>query len=136
MQKREKGDDYLSNNTTNALFSAVDVLINGALRDLKYDQTIECIVTSTDKSKEGIYEVRSENAIFEAYSSTRYYVNDTVYVMVPQGNFKNQKFITGRKVEELLNESSFTLKLPFDDFIGLKHLLNVCIYRYKSSYHI
>lgn len=42
--------------------------------------------------------------------------------MVPQGNFKNQKFITGRKVEELLNESSFTLKLPFDDFIGLKHL--------------
>ena len=79
----------MSNNTTNALFSAVDVLINGALRDLKYDQTIECIVTSTDKSKEGIYEVRSENAIFEAYSSTRYYVNDTVYVMVPQGNFKN-----------------------------------------------
>ena len=76
-------------NITNALFGAVDTLINGAIKDLKYDKTIECIVTSADKHKEGVYTVKSEDAIFEAYADTRYYVNDTVYVMVPQGNFKN-----------------------------------------------
>lgn len=52
--------------------------------------------------------------------------------MVPQGDFKKQKFITGRKVEELLNESSFKLKLPFDDFIGLQNLTKGLNFGVKS----
>lgn len=123
MQKREKGDDSLANNyIADSIFGAMDTIVKGAIRDLRYDQTIEAIVISTDKYEDGVYTVRSENASFEAYSSQRYYVNDTVYVMIPQGDFSKQKFITGRKMDQVSTESSFTLKLPFDDFIPLQNL--------------
>lgn len=42
--------------------------------------------------------------------------------MIPQGDFNKQKFITGRKVDQVSTETTFTLKLPFDDFIGLQDL--------------
>lgn len=123
MQKREKGDDSLANNyIADSVIGAIDTVIKGAIRDLKYDQTIEAIVTSSDKAADGVYTVKSETASFEAYSSNRYYVNDTVYVMIPQGDFNKQKFITGRKVDQVSTETTFTLKLPFDDFIGLQDL--------------
>ena len=111
-----------NNYIADSVIGAIDTVVKGAIRDLKYDQTIEAIVTSTSKATDGIYTVKSENASFEAYSSERYYVNDTVYVMIPQGDFNKQKFITGRKVDSQAIETTFTLKLPFDDFIGLKHL--------------
>ena len=83
MQKREKGDDSLANNyIADSVIGAIDTVIKGAIRDLKYDQTIEAIVTSSDKAADGVYTVKSETASFEAYSSNRYYVNDTVYVMI------------------------------------------------------
>lgn len=123
MQKREKGDDSLANNyIADSVIGAIDTVIKGAIQDLKYDQTIEAIVTSSDKAADGVYTVKSETASFEAYSSNRYYVNDTVYVMIPQGDFNKQKFITGRKVDQVSTETTFTLKLPFDDFIGLQDL--------------
>lgn len=111
-----------NNHIAESILNAMDTVVNGAIRNLRYDQTLECIVVSNKKSKEGVYTVKSEDAQFEAYSNERYYVNDVVYVTVPQGDFNNQKFITGRKVDTVSLETTFNLKLPFDDFIGLRHL--------------
>ena len=111
-----------NNYIAESVIGAIDTVVKGAIRDLKYDQTIEAIVTSSAKAADGVYTVKSENASFEAYSTSRYYVNDTVYVMIPQGDFSKQKFITGRKVDQVSTETTFTLKLPFDDFIGLQDL--------------
>lgn len=111
-----------NNYIAESVIGAIDTVVKGAIRDLKYDQTIEAIIISSDKAADGVYTVKTETASFEAYSSNRYYVNDTVYVMIPQGDFNKQKFITGRKVDQVSTETTFTLKLPFDDFIGLQDL--------------
>lgn len=114
----------LSEQVVDTLLTAVDTVVKGRLRDLKYDKTIECQVVSDKQKKDGIYVVEYDGGQFSAYgqSTDSYYVNDTVYVNIPQGDFTKQKLIIGRKVSDKTPTQTYTLKLPFDDFIGLQHL--------------
>ena len=89
-----------------------------------YDTTVDATIVDISRKPDGIYRVRTDNAEFEAYSiSGDYYKNDNVLVQIPNGDYKNQKFILGRKADESAEvQQIFNFKLPFDDFIGLRHL--------------
>jgi hypothetical protein len=43
-------------------------------------------------------------------------------VSVPNGDYNNQKFILGRKTDGETVNTTFSFKLPFDDFIGLQFI--------------
>ena len=70
--------------------------------------------------------MRSQSATFDAYapSDSSYYVNDTVYVKIPMGDYSKQKFILGRKVDKEIANSEFTLKQPLDNFVKLQECID------------
>jgi hypothetical protein len=88
----------------------------------QYDITVDATVVDVEKKPEGIYRVRTSGAEFEAYATAgNYYKNDIVLVQIPNGNYKNPKYILGRKAD-LAENKTFSFKLPFDDFIPLMDL--------------
>jgi hypothetical protein len=55
---------------------------------------------------------------FYAYSiSTDYKKNDAVYVTVPNGDFNNQKLITGKQISK--NTSPYIFRTPFDTMVDV-----------------
>lgn len=113
------GQDYAA-----VILDAVNTLVDGKLKNLTYDTTVEATITSVKRKAEGIYTVSATGVNFEAYSNdgSTYYTNDSVYVTIPNGDYNNQKFIVGRKTDESVANKTFKFKLPFDDFIGLQFL--------------
>lgn len=88
----------------------------------QYDITVDATVIDVSKKPDGVYRVRTTGAEFEAFATAgSYYKNDIVLVQVPNGDYKNPKFILGRK-SDIEENRDFNLKFPFDDFIGLMHL--------------
>lgn len=88
----------------------------------QYDITVDATVIDVTKKPDGVYRVKTTGAEFEAYATAgSYYKNDIVLVQIPNGDYKNPKFILGRKADVEANKT-FSFKLPFDDFIGLINL--------------
>ena len=88
----------------------------------QYDITVDATIIDVSKKPSGIYRVKTTGAEFEVYATAgSYYKNDIVLVQIPNGDYKNPKFILGRK-EDLEQNKTFSFKLPFDDFIGLLYL--------------
>lgn len=89
-----------------------------------FDQTIECEVVNIDEKDSGIYMVKSDEATFQAYATGTftYYLHDIVYVTIPGGDYRRQKFIIGRKSDQDDASSVYNLKFPFDDFIKLQEI--------------
>lgn len=88
----------------------------------QYDITVDATIIDVSKKPDGIYRVKTTGAEFEAYATAgSYYKNDIILVQIPNGDYKNPKFILGRK-EDLEQNKTFSFKLPFDDFIGLLYL--------------
>lgn len=88
----------------------------------QYDVTVDATIVDVSQKPDGIYRVKTTGAEFEAYATAgSYYKNDIVLVQIPNGDYKNPKFILGRKADVEENKT-FAFKLPFDDFIGLQDL--------------
>ena len=80
------------------LFSAIDIILAERLRNISFDQTIECIITDASKCINGEYTVSDAGVQYQAYSNlTTYEVGDHVLVTIPQGDYDNQKIILGKK---------------------------------------
>ena len=63
------------------------------MQNLKYDRTIQCVIKEIKNEKTGEYLVQyNNNPVFSAFSEIKYAINDIVYVVIPEGNFNNQKF--------------------------------------------
>lgn len=88
---------------------AVSVLIDKRLEKTKFDQTIEAKVVDKSKATLGTYTVAAGDMVFTAYSSNNEYdINDTVMVIIPQGNYDLQKIILGKKFNEVNSASFYT----------------------------
>lgn len=96
------------------------------VKDLSYDTTVEAKILSVVNKDESSYRVQTDTATFTAYATgtDTYYEDDIVYVQIPQGDYNNQKFIIGRKADDDATDQTYKMKLPFDDFIGLKLLVH------------
>lgn len=114
---------------TNELFEAIYTIVTGVVSKQNYDITkegriIEAYTDNNTGALTGIYKVKFQDAIFDAYAQNGaiYAVDQQVYVQIPNGDYDNQKFIIGKKVD-LDNENDiYNLKMPFDDFCGLYNL--------------
>lgn len=86
-----------------------------------YDKTIVCKIVGIAERKNGKYQVSPDGGktSFDAYSSdTGLKRSDNVYVMIPEGNYDNQKLILGKKMNTDINES-YIFTEPFDTIIDL-----------------
>lgn len=114
---------------TNELFEAIYTIVTGVVSKQNYDITkegriIEAYTDNNTGALTGIYKVKFQDAIFDAYAQNGaiYAVDQQVYVQIPNGDYDSQKFIIGKKVD-LDNENDiYNLKMPFDDFCGLYNL--------------
>lgn len=115
-------------NVQEELLNAMYTIAKGVVAQQNYDETKVCKVVEayTDNKgvKTGVYKVQSQDAIFDALAQqgAEYFVNQMVYVSILNGDYDNDKFIVGQKVDKDDATDIYNLKLPFDDFLGLYNL--------------
>lgn len=104
----------------------MDLLARKRISELAFDKTISpCKVLNHDAEDESKYLVQYETAIFDAYvqnTSTVYYEGDSVYVLIPSGDWNNTKMITGR-CTTTEGTKYYNFKFPLEDFIAIDELI-------------
>lgn len=79
------------------IFQAIDTIVTKKVEGINFDTTINCTITDAKYASEGKYTVSSGSATFTAYSvTTNYKEKDAVYVIVPNGDYNQQKIIVGK----------------------------------------
>lgn len=109
----------MNTDITENLFQSIDTIIQARLGNLSYDKTIQCEVISIDK---GNIQVQYQAAIFKASTLiSNIKVGDIVYVTVPQGDFKQDKIIIAKKIQD---EIEVVKTLPFLSFVKGNNLFS------------
>ena len=116
----------MANNTNSAmenLFQAIDIIVGDRLAELNYDKTIKVKVIDDSQSSSGIYTVSDGATEFQAICSPDIvYTKDAiVYVVIPEGNWNNEKLIVGRYSNN--GDDYFNYANPSDDFLDVTHNL-------------
>ena len=91
------------NNIQEALFQTIETITDGKLSKIKFDKTIEAIVVSDEKANLGEYELKYQDLLFTGYSSngtSRFRKDDTVLVLVPDGDMSKRKTIISSSKNE------------------------------------
>lgn len=81
------------NNYEEQICKAIDIILKKRFADLKFNKTIFATIT---KSKgDGLYELKYQDAVIEAYSLTglKYKENDNVYVLIQNNDINDKKYI-------------------------------------------
>ena len=82
------------------IFEAIEVIVQEENKKLQFTKTIEAIVHNIEEASSGKYMVKYQDSIFPVYSNDvnlRYDVDDVVLVLIPDGDFSQQKTIIGKK---------------------------------------
>lgn len=76
---------------------AIDTIVQQRIAQIRFDETIACIIIE-DKEKEfGKYKVQYGSMTFDAYSENTTYNNGTsVYVLIPKGDYSQKKIIISK----------------------------------------
>lgn len=83
------------------LLESMKIVSESILQGLSYDITVPCNIVDASQRNNGEYKVSNGTATFIAYSeNTEYREGQTVYVKIPQGDYNNDKIITGRKKDK------------------------------------
>ena len=95
-----------------ALLQAVDAVVTQRTNELKLDKTIIGIVKRNIglRNNKPVYRVQYSGGVFEAICQNKedmYSPNTGVYVLIPQGDFSNEKIIIGQAYTDVI-ESTFT----------------------------
>ena len=82
------------------LLDAMSILAGNAAEGTNTDKTIECEICAIQDASKGKYTVRYTENKFTAHSANgvTYAVGDSVYVLVPQGDFSKNKVILGSTI--------------------------------------
>ena len=88
------------------------------MQNLKFDISITGTIIDDSDKENGKYLIATENAKFYAFSENQTFnINDLVTIIIPQGNFNNQKYIIGRK-NKTANDP-YIYKKPLQNFIDI-----------------
>lgn len=88
----------MSGNVGKNICDAIDVIVNKKITSLNFDKTVQGSILSIIDKKSGQYEVKYQDSAFIAYTSsldTYYTEGDSVYILIPSGDFNNNKTILG-----------------------------------------
>lgn len=82
--------------------SAVDSIVQARMNNLEFNITKTCTIVDIKQRKQGKYTVSDGSVRFEALSEdTSYNLDDSVLVLIPNGDYQNNKLILGKtKVED------------------------------------
>lgn len=84
------------NEAAENILQAADIIVKKRIEQLGLNKIIVCQITDISNRAKGEYGVAMEATTFNAYSIVdTYELNDRVYVLVPNGDFKATKLIIG-----------------------------------------
>ncbi len=117
MERKEKGMAENKNYSEETL-RAMEIIAQAVVNKVSFDKTIVCTIKDNSNAQYGEYYVTDGSSSFFAYSeTTTYEVNESVYVVVPNGNFDNQKLIRGRYVADSDGEA-YNYVSPYNKFVS------------------
>ena len=100
------------------MLEAMSMIAQSKTEQVQFDKTVEAIIEDVSAASSGRYLVSSGNLTFYAFSTdTKYKKNDSVLVMIPQGNYDNQKIIISKKSKN--NETIITYDSPLNHLIDI-----------------
>ena len=103
----------MANDVSDALLKAMSIVANQATSNQNADISIKAIIKSRVDSSTGQYLATyngGDITIFDIAASTNIYSPGTqVYVLVPEGNFSNKKYIIG--AVDINHQLRFFIKL-------------------------
>lgn len=93
----------MSNEYAENIMQAMDTIIQERLNKLSFDRTITSKVISRDEKDDNLYWVSTETMKFQARASgdQKYSRDEEVYVLIPEGNYNNEKVITGSRINNI-----------------------------------
>ena len=93
------------NNYANNVFEAIDTIINQRLSELSFDRTITCKIVEEVKDKPNTYWVSNDSMRFQAIAQDgkKYSKKEEVFVLIPNGEYSNEKIITGSRIDDSKN---------------------------------
>ena len=108
---------------TEELFNAIKTISKKEIEALKFDTTIEATITDASRAKYGVYTVTNGSVYFTAYSTdTEYRDKDTVLIMIPRGDYNQQKIIVGKKASTD-TDKPINYTAPFSQIIDITNNL-------------
>lgn len=121
--------DYLE-----SLFQGIDIIVGKRLESVSYDTTIVCTVTNDSDAKNGQYLVSDGSTNFLAYSEKDdYKKNDSVRVLIPQGNKSESKYIIGKAVSGATS-TPLTFVSSLDSTVNIEEIsVNNTLYGLKAN---
>ncbi len=91
----------MDSNLGEVICEAVDTIVSKRLEGLQYNITKFCTIIDTTNSRLGKYVVQEEALQYEAYSAdTNLKVDDYVVVLIPNGDYAEQKLILHKVVRD------------------------------------
>ena len=123
------------------LLESMELISNAAIDRTSKDLTVECLIESIVDSKNGIYNVKYLSNILSVTASNpslKYNIDDKVYVLIPEGNMNNPKFIIGlvssQKGESHVDEDYQTDYIQITDnlFTSLSEEIELCSYKTET----
>ena len=106
------------------LFKAIDIITAERLSNLGYDKTIKATIIDDSKAAQGTYELEyGPDNTFTAHcdASIVYKKDMVVYVIIPEGNWANEKLIVGKYSSN--GDDYYNYANPSDDFLDVTHNL-------------
>ena len=102
------------------LFKAIDIIAQERFSSLGYDKTIKATIVDDSNADHGEYIVSDGASEFKAYAAdVKYEKNMTVYVIIPEGDYTNQKLIVGKYSNN--GDSYYNYVNPSEDFLDATH---------------
>jgi hypothetical protein len=106
----------MDSNLGEIICEAVDTIVSKRLEGLKYDITKTCTIVDNSQKKIGKYSVTEENLIYDAYTTnTELNIGDSVIVLIPNGDYNEQKLILNKIVDDKDFTSSVSYISPLKD---------------------
>ena len=106
------------NNIQDKILQSIEIVLNERLQSVEFDTTVLCTILDDSEREKGKYQVTNGNITFTAYSDdTRYRKNNEVYVLIPEGNYDNQKVILSKKTNDTVD--SVMVTSPFDSIVDV-----------------
>lgn len=98
----------MANSTiANDIFESCSTIINTAIANISYDSSKLCTIIDPDLGLKNSYLVTDGSVKFHATSTGEvYYKNDQVFVLIPQGDWSQEKIILGKKDSTKLKPKS------------------------------
>ena len=106
------------------LFNSMSTITQQELNSVQFDRTVVAKIVKKYEDSQTKYQVSTDNLKFDAYAqsdSARYAEGSSVYILIPDGDYSNNKLILGRYGEE---DSSPRLLFtsPLDQIISTQKL--------------